>query len=156
MRETILDHCGFSRLPFGKDIDEGNIFHNEEITRTAAMLELGIESEDVMLLSNPIGCGRSLIIRHGLEVAHRKEKLFSFFWFVDSWNYRRFTCGNSEHLQRERFSVKFRKLPPVGELLLAGNTIPSCTSVENHFDIRRDCQNYHHMLVPYLIVHVMV
>lgn len=66
MRETILTHYGFSRLPFGKDIDEEHIFHTEELTRTAAMLELGIESEDVMLLSGPIGCGKSLIIRHGL------------------------------------------------------------------------------------------
>jgi type II secretory pathway predicted ATPase ExeA len=66
MREILLTHYGLSRLPFGKDIDEKNIFHTEELTRTAAMLELGIESEDVMLLSGPIGCGKSLIIRHGL------------------------------------------------------------------------------------------
>ncbi|MDA3950050.1 MAG: AAA family ATPase [Spirochaeta sp.] len=66
MREVILTHYGFSRLPFGKDIVEEKIFHTEELTRTAAMLELGIESEDVMLLSGPIGCGKSLIIRHGL------------------------------------------------------------------------------------------
>ena len=63
MREILLTHYGLSRLPFGKDIDEKNIFHTEELTRTAAMLELGIESEDVMLLSGPIGCGKSLIIR---------------------------------------------------------------------------------------------
>ncbi|MDZ7794945.1 MAG: AAA family ATPase [Spirochaetia bacterium] len=66
MREAILNHYGFSRLPFGKDIDGEKIFHTEELSRTAAMLELGIESEDVMLLSGPIGCGKSLIIRHGL------------------------------------------------------------------------------------------
>ncbi len=66
MRETLLTHYGFSRLPFGKDIDEENVFHTQELSRTAAMLELGIESEDVMLLSGPIGCGKSLIIRHGL------------------------------------------------------------------------------------------
>ena len=67
MRKTILDHYGLSRLPFGKDIDGENIFHTEELSRTAAMLELGIESEDVMLLSGPIGCGKSLIIRYGLS-----------------------------------------------------------------------------------------
>ena len=66
MREAILTHYGFSHLPFGKNIAEGNIFPTEELSRTAAMLELGIESEDVMLLSGPIGCGKSLIIRHGL------------------------------------------------------------------------------------------
>jgi type II secretory pathway predicted ATPase ExeA len=57
MREAILRHYGFSRLPFGKDIDGEKIFHTEELSRTTAMLELGIESEDVMLLSGPIGCG---------------------------------------------------------------------------------------------------
>jgi len=66
MREAILTHYGFSHLPFGKDIAESTIFPTEELSRTAAMLELGIESEDVMLLSGPIGCGKSLIIRHGL------------------------------------------------------------------------------------------
>jgi type II secretory pathway predicted ATPase ExeA len=66
MREAILTHYGFSHLPFGKNIAEGNIFPTEELSRTAAMLELGIESEDVMLLTGPIGCGKSLIIRHGL------------------------------------------------------------------------------------------
>jgi type II secretory pathway predicted ATPase ExeA len=66
MKEAILSHYGFSRLPFGKDIAEEDIFPTEELARTAAMLELGIESEDVMLVSGPIGCGKSLIIRHGL------------------------------------------------------------------------------------------
>jgi type II secretory pathway predicted ATPase ExeA len=67
MREAILTHYGLSRLPFGKDIEEENIFHTEELSRTAAMLDLGIESEDVMLVSGPIGCGKSLIIRHGIS-----------------------------------------------------------------------------------------
>ena len=66
MKEAILFHYGLSQLPFGKDIAKEHIFQTEELSRTAAMLELGIESEDVMLLSGPIGCGKSLIIRHGL------------------------------------------------------------------------------------------
>lgn len=41
-------------------------FNEFPLTLTAALLELGIESEDVMLVSGPIGCGKSLIIRHGL------------------------------------------------------------------------------------------
>ena len=31
------------------------------------MLELGIESEDVMLITGPIGCGKSLILCYALE-----------------------------------------------------------------------------------------
>lgn len=66
MKEAILTHYGISHLPFGKNIAEGNIFLTEELASIIGMLELGIESEDVMLLSGPIGCGKSLIIRHGL------------------------------------------------------------------------------------------
>jgi type II secretory pathway predicted ATPase ExeA len=67
MKQALLSHYGFSRLPFGKDITEQMIFPTEELRRSTAMLELGIESEDVMLLSGPIGCGKSLFIRHGLS-----------------------------------------------------------------------------------------
>ena len=66
MRGAILTHYGFRHMPFGKDIAEEMIFPTEELSRITAMLELGIESEDVMLVSGPIGCGKSLIVRHGL------------------------------------------------------------------------------------------
>ncbi len=66
MKEAILSHYGFSRLPFGKDIDGEKIFHTKELARSIGMFQLGIESEDVMIVSGPIGCGKSLIIRHGL------------------------------------------------------------------------------------------
>lgn len=66
MKEAILSHYGFSRLPFGKNIDGEKIFPTKELTRSIGMFQLGIESEDVMLVSGPIGCGKSLIIRHGL------------------------------------------------------------------------------------------
>ena len=49
MREALLTHYGFSRLPFGKDVEEEKIFPTEELRRSTAMLELGIESEDVIL-----------------------------------------------------------------------------------------------------------
>ncbi len=67
MKEVILSHYGFSHLPFGKDIAEDNIFPTKELSRSSAMIELGIESEDVMLLSGPIGSGKSLIIRNSLS-----------------------------------------------------------------------------------------
>lgn len=67
MKQAILNHYGFSRLPFGKHIDVEKIFPTEELTQSTAMLELGIESEDIMLLTGPIGCGKSLIVRHALE-----------------------------------------------------------------------------------------
>lgn len=63
MIDAILSHYGFSRLPFGKNIATGDIFPTESLNEAGAMIELGIESEDVMLLSGPIGCGKSLALR---------------------------------------------------------------------------------------------
>ena len=67
MKQAILNHYGFSHLPFGKQIDVEKIFPTEELAQSTAMLELGIESEDVMLITGPIGCGKSLILRHAIE-----------------------------------------------------------------------------------------
>ena len=44
MKEAILSHYGLARLPFGKDIAKEHIFPTEELSRTTAMIELGIES----------------------------------------------------------------------------------------------------------------
>lgn len=60
---AILNHYGFSRLPFGKNIAIDEIFPTENMKEAAAMIELGIESEDVLLISGPIGCGKSLVLR---------------------------------------------------------------------------------------------
>jgi len=67
MKEIILNHYGFSRLPFGKDIAADEIFETDTFTQAISMLELGLDSEDLMLLTGPIGCGKSLIIRHAAD-----------------------------------------------------------------------------------------
>ena len=64
MKNAILNHYGFSKLPFGKDIAPDEVFHTNTLTQATAMLELGLDSEDIMVLTGPIGCGKSLIIRH--------------------------------------------------------------------------------------------
>ena len=63
MKEVIQNHFGFSRLPFGKDIGPDEIFPSASAAEAAAMLELGLESEDIMVLTGPIGCGKSLVLR---------------------------------------------------------------------------------------------
>lgn len=63
MKEAILNHYGFSRLPFGKDIAPAQVFPTASGTEAASMLELGIDSEDIMVLIGPIGCGKSLVLR---------------------------------------------------------------------------------------------
>jgi type II secretory pathway predicted ATPase ExeA len=67
VKEIILNHYGFSRLPFGKDIAPDDIFQTNTLTQATAMLELGLDSEDIMLLTGPIGCGKSLVIRHAAD-----------------------------------------------------------------------------------------
>jgi type II secretory pathway predicted ATPase ExeA len=63
MKQVIQNHFGFSRLPFGKDIAPELIFPTASGTEAAAMLELGLHTEDIMLITGPIGCGKSLLIR---------------------------------------------------------------------------------------------
>lgn len=63
MKEAILNHYGFSRLPFGKDIASNEVFPTSSGTEAASMLELGLETEDIMVLTGPIGCGKSLVLR---------------------------------------------------------------------------------------------
>ena len=64
MKNAILNHYGFSKLPFGKDITPDCIFETNTLTQATAMLELCLDSEDIMVLTGPIGCGKSLLIRH--------------------------------------------------------------------------------------------
>jgi len=63
MIDTILTHYGFSRLPFGKDIAADQIYPTESMNEAGAMIELGLESEDIILITGPIGCGKSLTVR---------------------------------------------------------------------------------------------
>ena len=67
MKQVILNHFGFSRLPFGKDIGAEEVFETTSLSQAGAMLELGLDSEDIMLITGPIGCGKSLIVRHAAE-----------------------------------------------------------------------------------------
>lgn len=63
MKEAILNHYGFSRLPFGKDIAVKEVFPTASASEAASMLELGLETEDIMVLTGAIGCGKSLVLR---------------------------------------------------------------------------------------------
>jgi len=63
MKQAILSHYGFSRLPFGKDISPNEVFPTASGKEAISMLELGLETEDIMVLTGPIGCGKSLMLR---------------------------------------------------------------------------------------------
>ena len=64
MKDAVLNHYGFPKLPFGKDIVLDEAFETNTLTQATAMLELSLGSEDIMVLTEPIGCDKSLIICH--------------------------------------------------------------------------------------------
>ena len=63
MKSPILDHYGFSRLPFGKDLSTEHMFPTATVEDTTAMIEFGLATEDIILVTGPIGCGKSLALR---------------------------------------------------------------------------------------------
>lgn len=63
MKKMILNHYGFSRLPFGKDISSEDLFKSKSFEEAMAMVQLGIIEEDILLLTGPVGCGKSVVLR---------------------------------------------------------------------------------------------
>ena len=63
MKKMIMNHYGFSRIPFGKDIESDELFRSKSFDEAMAMLQLGIIDEDILLLTGPIGCGKSSVLR---------------------------------------------------------------------------------------------
>ena len=70
MKTTILDFFGFSQNPFSKTLMPKQLFHSQDFKEAFAQLEYGIPSEDIMLLTGPIGCGKSAVVNaliHSLD-----------------------------------------------------------------------------------------
>lgn len=63
VKDTVLTHFGFSRMPFGKDVPIDRVFPSSSLAETTAMLSLGLDCEDIMLITGSIGCGKSLLVR---------------------------------------------------------------------------------------------
>jgi general secretion pathway protein A len=61
--KIVLDFYGLKHMPFGKDVSVENIFSTEQIENTSAMLKLGITDEDIILLTGPVGSGKSVTVR---------------------------------------------------------------------------------------------
>jgi len=62
MHKTVLDHFGFSRLPFSKSLSAKDLFPTAAHSEAHARLEYGIGSEDFLLLTGPIGVGKSVVL----------------------------------------------------------------------------------------------
>jgi general secretion pathway protein A len=63
MNNMILDFYGLSHLPFSKEIPEKDVFKTHAHSEALGMMELGLTSEDIMLLSGEIGSGKSVVLR---------------------------------------------------------------------------------------------
>jgi len=63
VKDTVLNHFGFARMPFGKDVPIERVFPTASLAETTAMLSLGLDCEDLMLITGVIGCGKSLLVR---------------------------------------------------------------------------------------------
>lgn len=63
VKDTVLNHFGFARMPFGKDVPIDRVFPSASLGETTAMLSLGLDCEDLMLITGVIGCGKSLLVR---------------------------------------------------------------------------------------------
>jgi len=61
--KIVQDYYGLKHMPFGKDIVSENVFPSDQITNTSAMLKLGIAAEDIILLTGPVGSGKSVTLR---------------------------------------------------------------------------------------------
>jgi type II secretory pathway predicted ATPase ExeA len=60
----VLDFYGFSTMPFGKSIPNSEIFLSSGLNDAQSMLEMGVATEDILMVSGPIGCGKSVALRY--------------------------------------------------------------------------------------------
>ena len=67
MNNKLLTHFGFTAMPFTKNLRVENIFKSCMIQGIHGMFELGISTEDIMLISGDVGCGKSVALRLFIE-----------------------------------------------------------------------------------------
>ena len=64
MNNLILDYYGFSHYPFSKEIADKNIFMSQSHKQVLGLLSVGIQSEDIILLTGEVGIGKSVALRN--------------------------------------------------------------------------------------------
>ena len=62
LSKSVLDHFGFHRLPFSKTLSPKEAFPTSSYTEALARLEYGIGTEDFLLLTGPVGVGKSVAL----------------------------------------------------------------------------------------------
>jgi type II secretory pathway predicted ATPase ExeA len=62
MSDVVLDFFGFSHLPFSKLLSLKQLFSTQAFKEAFSGLLWGIPTEDLMLVSGPVGCGKSVLV----------------------------------------------------------------------------------------------
>lgn len=62
MSDIIRDFFGFSHLPFSKLLSPKHLFSTHAFDEAFSGLHYGIPTEDLMLLTGPVGCGKSVLL----------------------------------------------------------------------------------------------
>jgi len=62
--ETVKNYFGLTKMPFSKRLGVNELYHSSSFTEATARLQIGLENEDVVLLSGPIGSGKSNVLRY--------------------------------------------------------------------------------------------
>lgn len=61
--KNVQDFYGLGKMPFGKEVSVDDIYTTDQIRNTSAMLKLGLADEDIILLTGPVGSGKSVTLR---------------------------------------------------------------------------------------------
>ncbi len=67
MNNKLLTFFGFTKMPFTKDIKVQDIFRSVMMKELHSMFELGLPTEDIMMIFGEIGSGKSVALRLFIE-----------------------------------------------------------------------------------------
>jgi type II secretory pathway predicted ATPase ExeA len=62
--DTVKNFFGLHKMPFSKLIGVTELYHSSSFKEACARLQIGLENEDVVLLSGAVGSGKSNVLRY--------------------------------------------------------------------------------------------
>ena len=62
--DTVKNFFGLHKMPFSKLIGVNELYHSSSFKEAFARLQMGLENEDVVLLSGAVGSGKSNVLRY--------------------------------------------------------------------------------------------
>lgn len=62
--DTVKNFFGLHKIPFSKLIGVNELYHSSSFQEACARLQIGLENEDVVLISGAVGSGKSNVLRY--------------------------------------------------------------------------------------------